>query len=58
MMKVKVKLRSICNVKGSEGMPGDVVDMEKVQADAIVEGQGGEIIEEEKRKPAKRTDSK
>lgn len=41
MSKIKVKLSSYCNVKGCEGAPGDVVDMDEAQASDIIEGRGG-----------------
>lgn len=50
----KVLLKSFCNVKGSEGQPGDVVTFkdDKV-ADRIIAGRGGVEAVAEKKGEAK-----
>lgn len=41
-MAKRVLLKSICNVKGSEGLPGDTVTFRSdKQADVIIAGHGG-----------------
>lgn len=47
-MAKKVLLKSICNVKGSEGKPGDVVTFKSdKQADVIIAGRGGVEVKED-----------
>lgn len=48
---MKIRLTSICNVKGCEGAPGDVVDVKDEElAKRIIDGRGGVDIAKEKAK--------
>lgn len=40
MSKVKIKLRHRCNALGNEGLPGDVIEVDRAFADKVIKGRG------------------
>jgi hypothetical protein len=55
---VKVTLLSNCGAKGSEGLPGDVVTMDKDLADRLIKRRGAKpYVPEEKPEPEKKPEN-